>query len=159
MVQRKFLTVLGLALSQVASPSVHGKADTPGKRPNVLFIIVDDLGTWLGAYGKPYVHSPHIDQLARSGMQFNRAYAQVPVCGASRSSMLTGMAPTRTRFTGARSSVDGDAKGAVTLPQFLRNSGYHTISYGKVFDASSDTKERSWSEPPVVPGSDMKGKR
>ncbi len=124
-------------------------------KPNVLFIMVDDLGLWLGTYGRAYVHSPHIDALARGGVQFNRAYAQVPVCGASRSSMFTGIKPTHTRFTSARSSVDGDAKGSVTLPQFLREHGYHTISIGKVFDASSDTAERSWSEPPVVPGSDM----
>jgi len=155
MIAPKFLPIICFVLSFAAAPSAFGDADTPAQRPNVLFIMIDDLGTWLGSYGKPYVHSPHIDRLARSGMQFNRAYAAVPVCGASRSSMLTGMAPTRTRFTTARSSVDGDAKGAVTLPQLLRENGYHTISYGKVFDASSDTRERSWSEPPEVPGSDM----
>ena len=144
-----------LVVSLVTRLSVHGDIGARDKRPNVLFIMVDDLGPWLGTYGRDYVHSPHIDALAQSGMQFNRAYAQVPVCGASRSSMFTGILPTQTRFTKARSSVEGDAPGAVTLPQLMRENGYHTYSVGKVFDASSDTAERSWSEPPVVPGADM----
>lgn len=151
----QFVARLAFIIAAAVLSSTHGDAANPNPRPNVLFIMVDDLGPWLGTYGKEYVHSPHIDGLARSGMQFNRAYAQVPVCGASRASMFTGMRPTRTRFTAARSSVDGDAKGAVTLPQLLREHHYHTVSIGKVFDASSDTAERSWSEPPLVPGSEM----
>ncbi len=150
----RFAARAALIISAAVLPSTHGHAG-PDPRPNVLFIMVDDLGPWLGAYGRDYVHSPHIDALARGGMQFNRAYAQVPVCGASRSSMFTGIKPTQTRFTRARSSVENDAPGAVTLPQLMRDSGYHTYSVGKVFDDSSDTAERSWSEPPVVPGADM----
>ena len=67
-------------------------------RPNVLFLIVDDLRPQLGCYGRTQMVTPHIDALAESGMRFDRAYCQVPVCGASRASVLTGARPLRDRF-------------------------------------------------------------
>ena len=66
--------------------------------PNVLFIIVDDLRPELNLYGKDFIKSPNIDALAAQGITFNRAYCNVPVCGASRASMLTGIRPTKSKF-------------------------------------------------------------
>ena len=71
------------------------------KKPNVLFIIVDDLRPELGCYGKSQVISPNIDKLSNTGMTFNRAYCNIPVCGASRASILTGLRPNSNRFVGA----------------------------------------------------------
>ena len=65
--------------------SIAGHASDTEK-PNVLFILVDDLRVELGAYGAQHVKSPHIDQLAASGTRFANAYVSVPVCGASRAS-------------------------------------------------------------------------
>lgn len=62
-------------------------------RPNILFIPVDDLRPQLGCYGQKQMATPHIDQLASEGVLFTNAYCQVPVCGASRASLLTGMRP------------------------------------------------------------------
>ena len=61
--------------------------------PNILFIAVDDLRPELGIYGNQFVKSPNIDQLAREGSFFKRHYVQVPTCGASRYSMMTGLRP------------------------------------------------------------------
>ena len=69
---------------------------TKQNKMNVLYIIVDDLRCELGCYGKDHIHSPNIDALARSGVQFNRAYVQQAVCAASRASFLTGCRPDAT---------------------------------------------------------------
>ncbi|MBT5925634.1 MAG: sulfatase-like hydrolase/transferase [Verrucomicrobia bacterium] len=61
-----------------------------GERPNVLWIISDDLGPELGCYGYPDVATPHIDKLAASGRLFTHAFATSPVCSYSRSAFLTG---------------------------------------------------------------------
>lgn len=114
---------------------------------NVLFIAVDDLRPELGCYGSKQAQTPQIDKLAGGGTRFDRAYCQVPVCGASRSSLMTGILPTSKRFLNASTRADEDAPQAVTLPQVFRAAGYTTLSNGKVFHHPSDTAERSWSEP------------
>ena len=114
---------------------------------NVLFIAVDDLRPELGCYGSKQVQTPQIDKLAAAGTRFDRAYCQVPVCGASRSSLMTGILPTSKRFLNANTRADEDAPQAATLPQVFRAAGYTTLSNGKLFHHPSDTAERSWSEP------------
>lgn len=121
------------------------------ERPNFLFIMVDDLRPEIGAYGATHVVSPNMDRLAESGLRFDRAYCQVPVCGASRASLMTGMLPTADRFTHYESRADQDVPEARTLPQVFREAGYSTISNGKVFHKADDTADRSWSEPPWHP--------
>ena len=69
-----------------------------GDQPNVLLLYMDDLRPELNCYGKTQIHSPNIDALAAEGVQFNNAFCNVPVCGASRASMLTGMLPTKNRI-------------------------------------------------------------
>src|SRR3546814_8560197 len=61
------------------------------EKPNIVFIMVDDLG-WgeLGCYGNTFNETPHLDQLARQGMRFTQAYAAAPVCSPTRASILTG---------------------------------------------------------------------
>lgn len=116
------------------------------KPKNVLFIAIDDLRPELGCYGQSQIKSPNIDKLADEGMRFDRAYCQVPVCGASRASLLSGIRPTRQRFVTFYSKVEDEVPGAVTLPEHFKNNGYHTISLGKIFHHGDDSEE-SWSEP------------
>jgi arylsulfatase A-like enzyme len=117
-----------------------------------LFIPVDDLRPQLGCYGKTNIHSPNIDRLASEGVLFERTYCNVPVCGASRASLLTGVRPTPKRFVGYNTRADEDLPNATTLPKHFRDNGYHTVSNGKVFHDSGDMIE-SWSEKPWRPES------
>lgn len=117
------------------------------KKPNVLFICIDDLRPELGCYGAPQVKSPNIDKLASEGVLFSRAYCNVPVCGASRASLLTGVLPTKTRFVQYDTYAQNDAPNAKTLPQVFKEAGYTTFSFGKVFHHNDDRETESWSEP------------
>ncbi len=106
-------------------------------KPNVLFIAVDDLRPELGCYGTRAL-TPNIDKLAGSGLQFDRAYCNQAVCGASRVSLMTGLYP---EFTGERSYHVRDwrkrwAK-TVTLNQHFTANGYTTIGLGKIYHGSS----------------------
>ena len=116
--------------------------------PNVLFIAVDDLRPELGTYGKEYIHSPNIDRLAASGVTFRRAYCNVPVCGASRASMLSGVRPTYHRFRHYYSQADVEVPNLTTLPEQFKNHGYRTVSIGKIFHTPADSEEESWSDTP-----------
>ncbi|MGZ0656368.1 sulfatase-like hydrolase/transferase [Coraliomargarita sp. W4R72] len=118
----------------------------------MLFISIDDLTPELGFYGNDLIHTPNLDRLAASAVVFDRAYCQVPVCGASRASLLTGLLPTKERFTRFNSRADEDAPTVATLPQHFKENGYHTISNGKVFHSSDDSSAASWSVKPWLPG-------
>lgn len=115
------------------------------RKPNVLFIPVDDLRPQLGCYGHTRMISPHIDRIASDGMRFNRAYCQVPVCGASRASLMTGIRPTRNRFIDYYTSIDEDVPGVVTLNSHFRQNEYHTVSNGKVYHHRTDDPD-GWNE-------------
>jgi len=125
------------------------------EKPNILFIAIDDLRPELGCYGSTLAITPHIDRLAESAMLFERAYCQVPVCGASRASLFTGMLPTPDRFVSFSAKAEEDAPDAKTLPQVFREAGYTTLTIGKVFHHRDDTQDRSWSEPYWSPGNHM----
>ena len=143
----KTVTASGLALSSSVGPGKAAAADT---KPNVLFIAVDDLRPQLGCYGHKQMLSPNIDRLASGGSLFSRAYCQVPVCGATRASLMTGIRPSRHRFIDYYAKVDEDLPGAVSLGQHFRENGYHTISNGKIFHHANDELD-AWSEKPWRP--------
>jgi arylsulfatase A-like enzyme len=114
-------------------------------KPNILFIAVDDLRPELNCFGKSNIISPNIDSLAAEGVLFSRSYCQVPVCGASRASLLTGIRPNRTRFVTYNTRADEDAPSAITLPEHFKNNGYYTVGNGKIFHNNADSAD-SWSE-------------
>lgn len=145
------LLIAGVCLFTLPASIVRiGPRETAQKPLNILFFIVDDLRPELGCYGHPTIKSPHIDQLATSGMRFTRAYCNVPVCGASRASLMKGIHPTRNRFWDFDAYAEKDAPGIMTMPAYFRQNGYRTISNGKVFHHADDSRE-SWSETPWQP--------
>lgn len=102
----------------------------PTGLPNVLVIVADDLGAdRVGFGGESLVRTPNIDRLATEGIWFNHAYANSPVCTASRQSFLTGMLPQEIGVTRLTTALGEDA---VTLAEILRDAGYRTAALGKM---------------------------
>ena len=114
----------------IGCESVHKK--TPGPY-NVLFLVIDDLRSELGAYGADHIVSPSIDALAAKSLVFEKAYCQAPICSPSRMSFLTGLRPHETGINNNDTPLREKLPGAVTLPQFFKERGYQTEAYGKVF--------------------------
>jgi iduronate 2-sulfatase len=125
--------------------TLPGAAQKIPKRPNVLFIAVDDLRPELGCYGNKYVKSPNIDRLSKSGVTFGRAYCQSAVCNPSRASIMTGLRPDTTQVTDLRTDFRDKIPHVVTLPQHFKNEGYHTAAIGKIYH-NTLPDELSWSE-------------
>jgi iduronate 2-sulfatase len=116
-------------------------------RPNVLFIVCDDLNTRVTTSGYPQIQTPTFEALAASGMTFGRAYCQYPVCGPSRASFLSGLYPESTGVTDNFSDIRQTRPGTVSLPQAFKDSGYWTASTGKIFhNEKTDHGELAWNE-------------
>ena len=93
--RRNFLCTVGmglacLTLQAYADDNVSITADKTAKRPNIVFILVDDMG-WMdiGANGSRFYETPNVDKLAGEGMRFTQAYAASPICSPTRASILT----------------------------------------------------------------------
>jgi iduronate 2-sulfatase len=122
------------------------------RRPNVLFIVSDDLNTALGCYGNSVVKSPYLDRLAARSVLFERAYCQFPLCAPSRASFLSGRRPARTGVWTLSIPTRKYMEDVVMLPELFRKSGYQTVNFGKVFHGTAPHLDpRSWdiSEPGV----------
>ena len=100
-------------------------AQANARKPNVLFIAIDDLRPQLGCYGFEQMQTPNIDRLASQGVVFERAYCMVPTCGASRASLMTGIRPSRNRFVNYRTWAEKDAPGITTLNTHFKKHGYY----------------------------------
>ncbi|MEY4005140.1 MAG: hypothetical protein RLZZ221_1236, partial [Verrucomicrobiota bacterium] len=102
-------------------------------RPNVLFIISDDLTyTALGAYGNQVCRTPNIDRLSSSGARFTRAYCQGTYCGPSRASFMSGYYPHATGvlgYTSPRPAIGDRA----TWAEHFKRAGYYTARVGKIY--------------------------
>ena len=109
---------------------------TAAQRPNILFLMVDDLRPELGCYGQKEVISPAIDQLAAEGLLFERAYCQQAICSPSRTSLLTGQRPDATKVYDLTTHFRNTIPDVVTLPQFFKQNGYHTEWWGKIFHST-----------------------
>ncbi len=140
--------VIVLSVSILDSSALAAFADLESKKPNVLFIVVDDLRPELGCYGASLVNSPNIDRLAKQSVVFNRAYCQQAVCSPSRTSVLTGLRPDTSMVRDLTTNFRDTVPDVITLPQYFLRHGYHTQSIGKIFHKPyMQDDKNSWSVP------------
>ncbi len=146
-IRAKFLHGL-LAIIVVASVwSVTNRTEAAddGIRPNIVFLLADDLGwTGLKCFGSDFYETPHLDRLAATGVRFTQAYSACTVCSPTRASIMTGIYPARLRLTDfipgqhrpwARLNVPDWTKYLehryVTVAEALQAAGYTTLHVGK----------------------------
>lgn len=142
--------VLAIALAAVAAllPASCGTAGEQGLastgRPNIVLMVVEDLGARIGAFGDPVARTPNIDRLARDGVRYTHAFAAAGVCAPSRAALITGMnqvsiTAQHMRTTAYRWADGSDRQGYLAtppahvkaFPELLRAAGYYTTNNAK----------------------------
>ena len=126
------MTMRALLLFALACQAATAADVDASKKPNVLFVVFDDLNNRLGCYGDPVAKSPNLDRLAARGTVFTRAYCQQPICGPSRASFMSGRRPDSLGITSMTKYLYDLHPDAVTIPQWFMQHGYTAMSIGKV---------------------------
>ncbi|MBN2312677.1 MAG: sulfatase-like hydrolase/transferase [Sedimentisphaerales bacterium] len=135
--RRHFLRLAGTSVAALSMSGISLAAGTH-HRPNILFIMVDDLGKeWISCYGAEDIKTPNIDALAKTGMRFENAYS-MPQCTPSRATLLTGQYPWRTGWVNhwdvPRWGVgyfDWKIRQNMTFAHIMKTAGYATAAAGK----------------------------
>ena len=143
----RLLPGTAIALAMFA---MNGAAVAADSRPNVLFIVADDLNTSLGCYGDPVARTPNLDRLAQRGVLFERAYCQQALCNPSRASVMTGRRPDTLRVWNLATHFRDTHPDIIALPQWFKRNGYFTQNLGKVFHSGKTRIQGdpdSWSVP------------
>jgi arylsulfatase A-like enzyme len=103
------------------------------EKPNVLFLIADDLNTALSGFGHRQCRTPNLDRLAERGVKFENMHCQYPVCGASRASIMSGLYPYSNLTLGNAGTLRGSMPNVVTLSQTFRKNGYYAGRISKIY--------------------------
>ncbi len=150
---------MGLAaamLPGVSELAAQAASDTPtAKRPNILFLIVDDMRPQMTCYGEKNMVTPHIDALAAQSVMFRSNYCQQAICSPSRTSLLTGCRPDTTQVYDLVKYFRDFIPNVVTLPEQFKKHGYFTQSIGKVYHGFEVDDPASWSIPSTYSSSDL----
>lgn len=133
----------GFLLWWTSSPATDARG-AENRKLNVLFIAADDLRPELGCYSNRLIQTPNIDRLAASGVRFDLAYCQYPLCNPSRTSLLTGRHPTSTGVMDNTLWFRAAHPDFVTLPQHFKANGYATLRSGKIFHGGIDDTD-AWT--------------
>jgi arylsulfatase A-like enzyme len=129
------LHVLLLLVPLAAAPDARPSNKTP--RPNILWLIGENIDLDLGCYGEKLVHTPHLDRLAAEGVRYTRVFSTNPACAPSRSAFFTGMYQTTTDTQHMRSHRNDTFRlpaGVRVITHWLRDAGYFTANIKNIGD-------------------------
>jgi N-sulfoglucosamine sulfohydrolase len=142
--RRDFLKWSGTIGAGAATSSLlngmSARGSKPPRRPNVLLIIFEDWGPYLGCYGHDEMHTPNVDRLAAEGCRYTNCFSMSPVCSPSRSSLMTGISQYTTHSEQHRTAEPEKRPlppGVKSVPQIFRDAGYFTAlgcGYSKKVD-------------------------
>jgi iduronate 2-sulfatase len=136
-----------IGCAAMASPRITDAAKKGKGRPNVLFVICDDLNTHVSPSGYEHIETPTLSSFAKESMTFQRAFCQYPVCGPSRASLLHGLYPQSTGVLDNKVDISDTRPGTVSMPQHLKANGYWTASVGKIFHSKNhEPGNKAWDE-------------
>lgn len=153
--RRDFIKISAAAGITTLLPGCRsGSLPSSKQRPNVLFVIVDDLRPELGCYGNPEIKTPNFDRLAGEGVTFAQTHCQAAACAPSRASVMLGMRPDSTRVWSLGEKFREINPDYITMPQHFHKHGYHTVSMGKIFHNHMPDKT-SFVEPDLKPAEYM----
>jgi len=128
-----------------SSTGAHGG----GGKPNVLYVVVDDLRPELPSYGQGHIIAPALERLAARSVVFERAYCNQPVCSPSRNSFLSGRRPAHTKIWNFMSDFRAVGPNWTTLPSQFKAHGYLTLGTGKIYHEGCPANgdgNKSWSQ-------------
>ncbi len=133
--RRDFLRTTGLGLAAGSLPALlPGDAAAAGKKPNVLFIAIDDLNHWVGYLGRNrQTRTPNIDRLAARGVWFNHDYCAAPVCNPSRAALMSGLRPSTSGVYGNDNDWRTVIPENLPLTAQFRKAGYRVCGSGKIY--------------------------
>jgi arylsulfatase A-like enzyme len=130
--RRNILTVLVAGATLALLPRQVWAADIAVKKPNIIFILADDLGqSDLGCYGQELIQTPNLDRLAAAGTRYTQAYCGTTVCAPSRTSLMTGLHMGHAPIRGNSGESLGLPAETFTVAQLLKGQGYATACIGK----------------------------
>ncbi len=116
------------------------------EKPNIIWIVSEDNGPFIGAYGDDFATTPNIDQLAGKGFLYTHAYANAPVCAPARNTIITGVYANSSGHSNMRSTYEKSDK-VKFFPTFLREAGYYTTNNAKEdYNIAQEQTRDIWDE-------------
>jgi arylsulfatase A-like enzyme len=115
------------------------------QRPNILWITSEDNSPLLGCYGDKQAHTPNLDRLAAEGVRYRNAFANVPVCSAARSTLITGMLASSVGLHNHRSNIS-IPESFRSYPEYMRDAGYYCTNNSKTDYNYTRNDRQAWDE-------------
>ncbi|MBL9124512.1 MAG: sulfatase [Planctomycetaceae bacterium] len=154
-----------LTLLLLGSPQALLGCEQPAARPNIVWIIVDDMSANFACYGEPLIETPHVDRLAREGTRFAHAFVTAPVCSPCRSALITGCYQTTIGAHHHRSGRGAEKihlpAGVEPIPAIFKRLGYYTCIGGPVGDSKKGLGKTDYNfewDPAIYDGHDWAGR-